>query len=102
MNQNKYNKYFSERRRRQETVDALVSLLIVVLIALLFYIFFRVDRTSYFAESYVVCRGDTLDGLYYRYGGGNLERWRYEMKKANGMETSGLSAGEEIILLRAE
>lgn len=48
---------------------------------------------------YTVKKGDTLDGLYYKYGAGNLEKWRYEVKQLNNMQYSGLYTGESIIIL---
>ncbi len=48
---------------------------------------------------YTVVKGDTLDGLYYKYGAGNLEKWRYDVKRLNNMEYSGLHIGESIVIL---
>lgn len=56
-------------------------------------------KPQYREARYIVEAGDTLDGLYYRYGGGDYHRWRYEVKERNGMEDSGLLAGDEIVIL---
>lgn len=100
--ENKYTRQQKNKRKRKEVGDIFMSAVLLVLLALTLYMLFGIDRTSYSTEAYTVRFGDTLDSLYYRYGGGNLERWRYEMKKANNMETSGLVAGEQIVVLSAK
>lgn len=85
--------------KREDSVAAALFGVIVIVIALLLYAWMGADKREYRAARYVVCAGDTLDGLYYRYGGGALEKWRYDMKKVNGMSESGLYIGDEIIVL---
>lgn len=88
--------------KREDSVAAALFEVIVIVIALLLYAWMGADKREYRAARYVVCAGDTLDGLYYRYGGGDYHRWRYEMKKANNMTDSGLYIGNEITVLEAE
>lgn len=58
------------------------------------------DKEDFITQPYTVCYGDSLDKLYYEFAGtGNLEKWRYEVKKLNDMEESGLYEGEEIVIL---
>lgn len=76
-------------------VGAIMGLLIFLLI------FLRCDtKEDFIAQPYTVRYGDCLDKLYYEFAGtGNLEKWRYEVKKLNDMEESGLYEGEEIVIL---
>ena len=83
--------------------DDLTTLIIVLGILSILFIFYFLrgwtGRAEYVAAPYTVVAGDTLDGLYYQYGGGDYRRWRYEVKRLNGMEDSGLYAGDEIVIL---
>lgn len=82
--------------------DLKAAIIILGILSILFIFYFLrglSNRAEYVAAPYTVVAGDTLDGLYYQYGGGNLEEWRYEMKKVNGMTESGLYAGDEIVVL---
>lgn len=86
--------------------DDLTTLIIVLGILSILFIFYFLrgwtGRAEYVAAPYTVMAGDTLDGLYYQYGGGSLPKWRYEVKQLNGMEDSGLYAGDEIVILVEE
>ncbi len=70
---------------------------LLILIAVLFRCAIKEEELT--PEPYTVCYGDSLDKLYYEFGGGNLEKWRYEVKKLNDMEESGLYEGDEIVIL---
>ena len=83
----------------KETLIAAVVVLLIVTVSFLLYLYFSGSSEPYSEMRYTVQCGDTLDGLYYRYGGGALEKWRYDMKKVNGMSESGLYIGDEIIVL---
>ena len=79
-----------------------IALAVVIMSGLLIFIilFLSISDKEEFAElPYTVRYGDSLDKLYYEFGGGSLEKWRYEVKKLNGMEESGLYTGDEIIIL---
>lgn len=81
----------------------LVAFVIGVIIGLLIFllIFLCCDtKEKFIAQPYTVRYGDCLDKLYYEFAGtGNLEKWRYEVKKLNNMEESGLYEGDEIVIL---
>lgn len=82
--------------------DLMAAIIVLGILSILFILYFLrgwTGRAEYVTAPYTVVAGDTLDGLYYRYGGGNLSKWRYEVKRLNGMEDSGLYTGDEIIIL---
>ena len=48
--------------------------------------------------SVTVKAGQGIDDLYALYGEGDLRRFRYEVRKANGLADSGIRAGQTLIL----
>ena len=82
--------------------DLKAAIIILGILSILFIFYFLhgwAGRAEYVAAPYTVVAGDTLDGLYYQYGGGGLEKWRHEVRKINRMEDSCLYIGDEILIL---
>lgn len=90
-----------KKQEEKDVIKALVIMLLIVTAAFIVVLLcgWTSQEVKYQEFTYTVQCGDTLDGLYYEYGGGNLEKWRYDMKERNGMTQSGLFAGEEIVVL---
>lgn len=84
----------------KDVLTAAIFALLIASVAVLLFIRISADKPCYSRMEYVVQDGDTLDGLYYRFGGGGLERWRYLVRIENDMNDSCLYTGEEIIVLR--
>ena len=59
------------------------------------------DKLCYEEQTYYVCPGDTLWGLANKYSSDtdNIKQWISEVKRINGMKTSDIAAGSEIIIL---
>ena len=72
--------------------------IILIAIALLVTVGFYQQDKPLEVVDYTVSSGDTLDGIYYQYGINTvpLLKWRYEVKKLNGMDASGLAVGEVV------
>ncbi len=87
-------------KKQDKQFTALATALMIGLLILIVVLLRCAAKDEEFTpEPYTVRYGDSLDKLYYEFGSGNLEKWRYEVKKLNNMETSGLYAGDEIIIL---
>lgn len=87
-------------KKQDKQFTAFAAALMIGLLILIVILFrCAIKEEELIPEPYTVCYGDSLDKLYYEFGSGNLEKWRYEVKKLNGMEESGLYAGSEIVIL---
>ena len=86
-------------RQKNERKLLCIMVLLSILAAVVLFLLGAGRYETFIETPYTVQPGDTLDGLYYEYGSGDLLKWRYEVKKLNSMEESGLYAGDEIIIL---
>ena len=86
-------------RQKNERKLLCIMVLLSILAAVVLFLLGAGRYETFIERTYTVQPGDTLDGLYYEYGSGDLLKWRYEVKKLNSMEESGLYTGDEIIIL---
>lgn len=75
----------------------LYIILAILFIIVLLLVGFRKDK-PYIIMDHVVQSGDTLDGLYYQYADSSVSllKWRYEVKRLNGMTESGIFEGDVV------
>ena len=86
--------------KKQDKQFTTIAAVMIIILSMLFLALSRMGaKEEFITRPYTVRYGDSLDKLYYEFGSGSLEKWRYEVKKLNGMETSGLYTGDEIIIL---